>query len=249
MTEENTKQPDSNAQAVDKEIEADIRHLKRSSNLLAALGLVIIVLFIILLGIKVTHSWHPSEKVLPHFIESATVLAETTELLADPLPTAKVLAKLPRDTRLLIMNDNRKNWYKVHVVSADSDSINGLEGYLPKDEVRSRSQERQMRQELADQNTKAIDIVDVDWTIDEVGNYTISGKVVNLTKDLPLRNIKVIITFYDQDNNVVEQRSTIVATDNPLMHNNPIPFAFIGKNDKVFNFVNCRADYRFSADQ
>ncbi len=244
MTEENIKQPDLETQQIDKDIEADIKHLKRSSNLLATLGLIIVVLFVILLAIKASQNWSPTEQALPRFTESATVFADSSELLDDPLPTAKVLAKLTKGTHLLVMNDNRKDWLKVHAIDSDLKATNGLEGYIKRDDVRTRTQEKQLRRDLALHDVKAIDIVDVDWTINEVGNYTISGKVVNLT-DLPLANVKIIITFYDQDNNVVEQRNMLIAADNPIMKNNPTPFAFMGRNEKDFNFVNCRADYRF----
>lgn len=232
---------------IDKEIEADIKHLKRSSNLLAALGLTIIVLFILLLSLKITQNFGVSEKSLPRFIESATVIVDDTPVRAQPSTSAAAIATLSHNTRLLITKDDPDGWFKVHIVDPVRGGKNPIEGWLMQEDVRTHAEERQMRREMAKKAVKTIDILDVNWTIDEVGNYTISGKVLNLT-DLPLSDIKIIITFYDENNNVVDQRKTIVATDSPLRKNLPVPFVFIGKNEKNFNFVNCRADYRFAED-
>jgi hypothetical protein len=247
MTEENSKKHDAEMKKIDKEIEEDIRHLKRSSNLLAALGLTIIVLFVILLAIKASQNFGPNtERTLPRFIESATITTDSAEVFEKPLPTSTSVTKLPEGTRILVMDDNPADWYKIHVIDPDQ-PLADLEGWVQKRHVRTRTEERQMRKALAESETQTIDITNVDWTIDEVGNYAISGKVVNLT-NLPLSNVNIIITFYDQNNNVVEQRNTIMATGNPLEKSNPMPFVFIGKNEKSFNFVNCRADYRFATE-
>ncbi|NLH50913.1 MAG: hypothetical protein GX444_20240 [Myxococcales bacterium] len=249
MSEENTeKRSAPEAPVGDWELETDIKHLKRSSNFLAVLGLLIIVLFIGLLGMKIRQSIGEGNKVsIPKFLDVGTVSVETATVFEQPLPTAGHIGELQREDAVFIIEDKPKDWFRVHAVMVDGGNRRELDGWVRKEQIRTRTELKQLRKDLATRESKSLDITDVNWTIDEVGNYTISGKVFNLT-DVPLRNIKVIITFYDKDNNAVEQRYTYVASDSPLTKRNPIPFAFIGKNEKTFNFVNCRADYRFSEE-
>lgn len=235
---------------IDQEIEEDIKHLKRSSNFLAILGLLIIVIFVGLLGIKLLSIIGGGEtNSAPSFIDVGIVTGERAAVYKDPMTTAPTLGFLESDSAIFILDDSLKEWYKIHAPIIIDNEITGkdLIGWISRQDIQTRSEVRKMRVLLSDRIEKTIDIIDVNWTIDEVGGYTISGKVVNLTK-VPMKNVKVLITFYDNENQPVDRRYTFVAVDRPLRQDEPMPFVFIGRNEKDFNFVNCQVDYRIEED-
>jgi len=250
MSDNTASQSNDELNKVDHEIEEDIKHLKRSSNFLAVLGLLVIVIFLVLFSFKFLQSFSgEGPELAPKFIDVGVVTVDQSAVFEQPMPTANSIGMLEHDSAVFILVDNIEGWYKIQapIIINGQNTGNELKGWIRKADVRSRSEIKAMRKALSERVEKSIDIIDVKWTIDEVGNYTISGKVVNLT-DVPLRNIKVLITFYDDQNRRVDQRTTFVATDSNLRRNRPVPFAFIGKNEKTFTFVNCRVDYSIEED-
>ena len=247
MSDHSTSQSKEDLKKIDQEIEEDIKHLKRSSNFLALLGLLVILIFIALFGFKFLQklSKGPDPEGAPKFIDVGIVVSDKAPVYAQPMTSSNTLGYLGRDNAAFILEDNIDHWYKIQapIILHGENTGRTLKGWMRRTDLQSKAEIRAMQRTLSERVEKSIDIIDVKWTIDGVGNYTISGKVVNLTA-VPLKNIKVLITFYDKQNRVVDTRTTFVATETSLRKNTPVPFVFIGKNEKDFNFVNCRVDYR-----
>jgi len=251
MSDHSTSHTKEDLKKIDQEIEEDIKHLKRSSNFLALLGLLVILILIALFGLRFMQKLGKGSdpEGAPKFIDVGIVVSDSAVVYAQPKTTSNTLGHLERDKAAFIMENNIDNWYKIQapIIVNGENTGRALSGWMQRNDLQSKTEIRALQKQLSERVENTIDILDVKWTIDEVGNYTISGKVGNLTT-VPLKNIKVLITFYDKQNRVVDTRTTFVATDNLMRKNKPVPFVFIGKNERDFNFVNCRVDYRIEEE-
>jgi hypothetical protein len=75
----------------------------------------------------------------------------------------------------------------------------------------------------------SVEIVDVKFTIEELGNYTIQGKVIN-NSDIPRKGIMLKFNLLDDNNNIVQSISYAVGANKELLKSLPEPFIIIGEN-------------------
>jgi len=230
--------------AIERAIEVDIKHLKRSSNFLAAMGLLIIILFGVLLSIQCIQrvGTRPIGDGISQ-VEQCTVIVNEAIVYRQPRPTAAQLTTLRRGEALYITGkDKTIDYYQVRVYIKMDGANEGQDGWILKTDVQTISEERKKRAELAQTTDQIIAIEDEHWTIDEVGRFFVSGKLVNMT-NVPLNNIKLSLTFYDGQNNLVDRRFKTEYSDEPLKPGEPQLFHFTGMQKKDFHRLVCRAEY------
>lgn len=75
----------------------------------------------------------------------------------------------------------------------------------------------------------SVEIVDLKFTIEELGNYTIQGKVLNHI-DKPRRCIVLRFNLLDENNKVIDSIKYEISTNKDLHKGVPEPFIIIGEN-------------------
>ncbi|MCZ7585274.1 MAG: FxLYD domain-containing protein [Deltaproteobacteria bacterium] len=104
-----------------------------------------------------------------------------------------------------------------------------------------RSDESERRAETRGTDAAPIEILDVDWNIDEVDNYTILGKIRDNT-DIPVANVKISVNFFTKDGELVETKSTVVSGSQPFKRGQQYSFSIRGNSDKEFNFFTTQVE-------
>lgn len=240
MKDQNSDESD----IVEQAIETDIKHLKRSSNFLAAMGLLIVILFGVLLSIQCMQ--RIGNKPIGDGIaqvEACTVAVEEAVVYRQPRPTAAQMTTLKRgEVVYLTGKDKAKDFYQIRVYLDVNGVREGQDGWIQKSDVQTMAEERKERAELAQTTEQIIEIQDEKWSTDEVGRFFISGKLINKT-NVPLNNVQISITFYDADNNQIDRLYRTEFSDEPLKPGEPQLFHFTGMQKKDFHRLVCRAEY------
>jgi hypothetical protein len=94
-----------------------------------------------------------------------------------------------------------------------------------------------------------IRFIDVNWIVDEIDNFTIIGKIENLS-EYPLRNIKIQVNFYDREeaccdengkkHSPVMSRETWISREKPLPSGVERKFIITGKYESNFKRIGYR---------
>ena len=221
----------------DKAIEEDIKRLKRSSNILVLLGALVVVLLVVVIGFRI-HLYLLKDKITqgPRFIDYVYVKSEDTVVYARPDKTSDIVARLTKGEALFLI-EQKTEWSKIEKRT--------ISGWVEKVNL-AQKDEWPPRQEGDDVPVR---FIDVNWIVDEINNFTIIGKIENMS-DIPLRNIKIQVNFYDREelccdeegkkHKPVMTRETWVARDKPLVAGVEKRFVITGKYEKNFKKIRYR---------
>ncbi|MBZ0273836.1 FxLYD domain-containing protein [bacterium] len=210
----------------DKQIEADIKSLRRSTRLLALLGIAAFFLLVCLIVFAIY------DKALvisesPSFIDIAFVSSKEAKIYVSPATSQHVVATYNRGQPLFLL-ERGETWARVQ--SREAMGWIRREDYVTKEERRLAATSR------AD---GAVKMTDLDWNVDEVNNFTVVGKIVNLT-DERITNVKVNVNFFDDAGHLISTREVIVSGNQPFRKNVAYNFSLRGNYDNDFNHVSAQ---------
>lgn len=221
----------------DKAIEEDIKRLKRSSNILILLGTLVVALLFFVIGFRVYLSLlNNTLTQSPRFIDYIYVKSDQTVVYRLPEKTSEIVARLTRGEALFLLAE-KKDWAQI-----EKKTIRGWverANLAPKDEWPP----HQTGDDVP------IRFIDVNWVVDEIDNFTIIGKIENMS-DIPLRNIKLQVAFYDREELCCDEkgdphqpimtRETWVAQEKPLVAGVETRFIITGKYEQNFKKIRYR---------
>ena len=236
------KEPDSplmdqNLQDFDQAVEDDIRRLKRSSNILILLGLLVVVLLGLAIGFRL-YLYLLNDKMSEgtRFKDYVFVQNDNAVVYANPDKTSDIIARLTKGESLFLL-ENKGNWAKIEKRT--------ISGWIEKNHIASKD-EWPPKQQFDD---VPIRFIDVNWIVDEIDNFTIIGKIENLS-EIPLKNIKIQINFYDREELCCDEngnphppimnRETWVAREKPLVAGVEQKFIITGKYERSFKKIRYR---------
>lgn len=208
----------------DAQIEDDIRSLRRSSQLFAILGLCAVVLLTVVILVSIYDDKTMTEI---QFVGIGFVETETAQLLNRPAADAHAIKTLKQGEGVFILA-RIDGWIQVQK--------NGDEGWVREAEIKSKDE---AFKEARGSSESPIEIREVSWVVDELNNYTIVGRVRNVTT-LPIKNVKISVLFYDENHKLAGTKSTLVSPTVPLKKDEDYPFNITGLNEANFKM----ADYR-----
>ena len=201
-----------------------------------------------ILSREFVHTVHENEQLPPaQFLAVGTVIAEQAAVLEQPLPTAARRGDLPHDAVVFILADRPQDWRLVRTQIKVDGVRRIIEGWVRRTDLRSPADIREPPAGLTRPGDVPVKVADVLWDADEDGRFEVTGKVIYLG-DRPLRAVKLIITFYDEKSNAIDQRFTYAGNENTLKKSTPVPFSFVGISEKPFTSVTCRAECRYPED-
>lgn len=215
-----------------REIESDIKHLKRSTNIYTFLGTLVIILFFVVLGYKFYLKAAATNSPVftgPDFITVGYVVVDGANILEKPSESAKKLAQLDKGESIFVLQ-REGDWKRVH--REETKGKAATIGWIRSDWIQTRDELKAAVQDIADSPL----VVDANWIVDEVENFTIIGTVNNLT-DIPLRNVRLAIDFYDDNHKRLDRRIVSVSPDKPLTKDNPKSFYYTGKYKGKYTYV------------
>jgi hypothetical protein len=205
----------------DKQIEEDIKSLKRSSRLLAILGISAFVLLLALIVFAIYDK--SSTPKLTSFIDIAFVNAPNAALLEKPEEQSRILASLKKGDPVLQIERQGK-WVKVQKKN--------MIGWMPENILQSKAEHRA---ETRERETPIV-ISDVDWVVDEQDHFTVVGKVKNQS-DLSIREVEIKISFSNKAGKVVAAKSIVVSSQQPMLRGDQVPFNLKGDYSKDFGYI------------
>lgn len=208
------------------ELELDLWRVKVGGLVFFGVAVISLVLLIVVfaVGMRASEiSIIKAEDKVPAFVDVGFIVADNTWVWQNPQENSPRVFNLVRGTSVLILK-REGDWYQIW--------IQGQSGWV-KDNVIITKAEREKQMSVI-----SPEITDLKQTIDEVGNLVVTGKVVNQS-DAPIKNIKIRIDVYDSNDNLSDQATVYVATDKPLLKNNPKPFSYV--------FPNKTSDYEVEA--
>jgi hypothetical protein len=221
----------------------------RFTNQHVVIGLLAILALAAYFSFKMVHTVNENERLPPpQYLAMGTIVAERATVLEQPLPTSTIIGELPEGAVAFILADRPQDWREIRAAVKTGHGRKIIAGWVRKADIRSPADIREPARALAREADQMARVLDVKWAIEEDGRYEVTGRVVSLT-DQPVRTVKVIITFYDEKNNPIDQRFTYAGTEATLRKSNPVPFVFVGNTDKSFKYIICRAECRVLAPE
>lgn len=228
---------DQDMDEIDQAIEDDIRKLKRSSNILILLCMVVVIVLVLVVGYHLySYMLNNQMTSTDRFSDYIFVKSDDTVVYAQPDTTSAVLARLIKGEALFVIKSKDK-WVQI-----EKRTIKGWvqsSNLAKKDEWPSRPMGSNV----------PIRFIDVNWIVDEIDNFTIIGKIENLS-DFPLRNIKIQVNFYDReeaccdangrDHAPVMSSETWVSREKPLATGVERKFIITGKYETNFKKIRYR---------
>jgi hypothetical protein len=225
-------------------LEAEIRQFQRTNRLTALVMLLAIAAASAAVAYRFLASAQQALRIPPpSYLAVGKTIAARAVVYEQPLPTAAPLAALPRGAVVFVLADKPRDWRKVRVATFEARQQTVVDGWLRREDLRTPADFREAAGPLNKDAERTVKVVDVAWTLDPDGRYAVSGRVVSLI-DQPLRNVKVIATFYDDKNEAIDQRSVYVAVTEPLRRHSPQSFVLTGHGSPTTRSVLCHADYR-----
>jgi len=212
----------------DKQIESDIRSLQRSSRWLAGLG----ILAVVLLVTVVVFSVYDKALVInsaPSFIDIAFVKAPQAKVHAGPSEMFAVIKTYEKGEPLFLL-EKKATWAKVQ--------RRNITGWIRADQIQTKSERRKG---ILREGQAPIQILDVDWNVDEMSSYTILGKIENVT-EIPVSNVKIIVNFFNKDGQFIKAKSTIVSAKKPFQRGKAYSFSVRGDYEEDFSFITTQVE-------
>jgi len=230
-------EPEQDITKFDKEIDQDIRRLKRSTNLLTFLGILGIILIIGVIGLKIyLDSLNSQTLGLSGYKDYVYIKNNNTPIYSGPGKNFEIVARMTRGEAIFLLREQGE-WAEVEKRT--------IKGYVRKENIIHQADWPPFNS----LEKMPIEFVDVDWFFDEIDNFTIIGKIQN-TSEVPLKNIKIQVDFYDREViccddqgnpfKPVMTKETWVAQDKPLVAGVEQKFVIIGKYDKRFKKIKYR---------
>jgi len=221
-----------NFASTDKAIEADVRRLKQSSYFLAILGTLALILVFVALIYAIYYRGLANKELVspPNFISFVFVTSDNADIFSAPDDKSESVGKFTKGESLFLL-EKQDDWFKVHREQSGKDPE--LEGWIHRDNIETRDEIVARRENITE---APIEIYDIKWIVDEIDNFTIIGWAKNKT-DIPLRNVRIAIEFYDENSNLVNRELTNVTTDKPLIKGQPRSFFSTGKYKGHYNYV------------
>ena len=218
----------------DKEIEDDIRRLKRTSNLLTLLGIMVVVLLIFTFGFTVYYYMIKNQGSIKDPYMSIMYVAENgTTVFSQPDKNSNITGKLPMGSMVFLMEE-KGDWGMVEKKS--------VKGWVEKKHLADKVSWEQKKKE----GEKKIEFAGVEWYVDEMNQFTIIGRIHNVS-DVPLKDIQIKVFFYEQEEPCCDEngeefkpvltRDTWIAQDKPLPPNAEKTFHITGKYEKSFKKI------------
>jgi len=222
-------------QDIDLAIEKDIRKLKRTSNLLILLGMFSVLILIGALTILFMASVD-NFNVTSSYKTYVFVKNDGTVVYSSPEKTSAIVARLTKGETMFLVNE-KNGWGKV-----EKRTISGwveMTNIASKDEMPPRHLGGDV----------PIRFIDVTWIVDEIDNFTIIGKIENMS-EYPLKDIKIQVNFYDREEICCDEKGnqhlpissteTWVAREKPLVAGVKKKFIITGKYEKNFKKIRYR---------
>jgi Bacterial SH3 domain len=222
---------------LDREIEKDIRRLKRSTNLLTLLGTIVVILLAVVIGFKIYLDFL-NEKIADYsrFKDYVFVRSDEALVYAEPRNNSEIVARLTKGEALFLLNE-QDEWIQVEKRT--------FSGWIQNFDVARKD----AWPPPSEGEGVPIRFIDVNWVVDEIDNFTIVGKIENMS-DRPLKNIKIQVDFYDREeiccdkhgntHRPVMSESSWEAREKPLVAGIEEKFVIIGKYDKQFKKIKYR---------
>lgn len=221
----------------DKEIEDDIRQLKRSSNLLVLLGTLVVVILLFLLGFKF-YLYTLNNKVSRETIikDYAFINLKDTAVYSGPGKNFDTIDKLDMGEAVFILG-RQDDWTLIE----KKDTNGWVES--------TRLVDKESWRPVKGEENVPIQFVDVKWYIDELSTFAIIGFIENVSA-VPLKNIKIQFDFYAQSESCCDEkgnpfspfmtRETWVARDKPLIQGVKQRFVITGQTERSFEMLKYR---------
>lgn len=221
----------------DQAIEEDIRRLKRSSNILILLGMLVVLLLFVVIGFRgylyLLNSRIAERTRIKDYI---FVKNDNTVVYAQPDKTSNIIAKLTKGEALFLIDD-QNGWARIEKRT--------ISGWVERANLAAKEEWPPPQQ----QGDVPIRFIDVNWIVDELDNFTIIGKIENLS-EVPLKNIKIQVNFHSREDLCCDEngnphppvitRETWVAREKPLVAGVEQKFIITGKYEKNFKKIRYR---------
>jgi len=203
---------------IDFDIEADLRKLKRSSNLLAILFVALILAFIGLMGLIFTDFFVLQSTVPePKMVEVSYPTVNNLPIYMDPSQLSEKVGYLKTYDRVFEFT-KIPGFLKVRKGS--------VTGYVESVKMQTRMQALTIKKNLAELNPLRLFVE----TKQDIKNYDliVSGKVFN-NIDIPVKDVEINIFFLNDNNDILYKYTTKIATDTQIKKGANEEFETVGR--------------------
>ncbi len=220
--------PDS-GEEFDRQIEQDILTLRRSSRWFASFGILAFLLLTCLVLFSLLDQSFIIDTGTP-FIDIGFVKNSNAAVYDQPGVNGASVKIMPQGAGVFVLAKTG-DWCKIQ----NNDQV----GWMKTTDLETKTQRDASKSSGENQPVHIMD--SVKWYVDEIDNYTIVGQIENMT-DMPIESVKIVIDFYDADNNRIDTKTSNIRTDKSFTKGNPQNFSISGKHEKTFMGI----DYRIA---